>query len=208
MPAMPWLRRRMAEEEWKEFIAAYDAANLVGTIPCHPVLIIPCTFPLLCCQPLCCFLPFQYEAAATLERENAINLVIAKYNRYLFMPRGMLARRQKETHLVDGDTVDFPFLRIEYHPPGTALARYDRLKQGVRPGSQRTDLQQITRDEFLATSQLWPQADKSSRCAWRSIIGEPRFFFSGDEPEIEDPFLEELYAKRRPAATGNVMQRV
>lgn len=210
LPALPWLRRRILEHEWAEFVAAFDVANLEGTMPFAPCVCCPCTFPCLCCQPLCCCLPFQYDTAYRLKGENALNLCIAKYNRYLFNPRGIMVRRQKEVHTVEDSDVCIAFLRLDYVPPGAPLPRYDRLREGIRPGTQPTDLKPITRLQMLKDG-LWPLADTSPWFAWSTIIGEPAFFYGGDEPAINDAVLQAHHAKRKGPVTATIadtMQRV
>jgi len=195
-PAVPWIRTRISGAEWFDFVRALDDANLAGTVPFAACLIFPCTFPLLCVQPVCCCLPFQIAEKKRIERENAFHLTLAKYNRYLFMPRGIVARRQCELRTVGGDKTPFFYLRLDCEPAAaTAMMNPSRLPVGLRPGTMKFDLQPLTRDEWLDRN-FYPC--RFPACVDR--IPEPRTYEygpgSGDDPEISDAALAEKFGPR------------
>ena len=191
-PAVKWLRERISEREWTEFIGAVDAANLEGTIHCAPCLIVPCAFPLLLCQPCCCWLPNQYAEGRRVVRDAAMNLVVAKFNRYLFIPRGMLVRRQHEYVKAPTGELHHHFIRIDTIPSG--IETISQLEHGMQPGTMKTDLRPCDRNEWLSRSDnIWPcWSDFHNWCAWLSLIPEPRDYMSGTEPDI----IDEEFARR------------
>jgi len=222
-PALKWLRTRVSEGEWAAFIGALDAANLSADINCAACMTIPCAFPCLCCQPCCCFIPFQYAEGQRMKSDTAINLAIAKFNRYLFLPRGIIARRQRETHSIQGDDQRYDFIRLDLVPPpqrpltmdrggGAADPRQALLSHledyGLRPGTMKTDLRPKSRAEWLKSSpNIWPcQPECNGMCAMQRFIPEPKLYLDGIEPEIEDQALAgqfaahtaELYAQSSP----------
>ena len=131
LPALQWLRVRISSEEWTDFVAALDTANLEGTVAFAPCEVFPCSFPLLPCQCLLCCVPMQYLAGKALATENALNLAVEKYNKYLFMPRGIVARRQRQCHRPDGR--EFKFLRIDLAPMPGGPVVHSMLPYGLQP---------------------------------------------------------------------------
>jgi len=232
-PAIKWLRMRVSEQEWADFIAAIDAANLQGTIKYASCMTVPCSFPLFPCQACCCWIPLQYAEGQRLVGDSAINLAIAKFNRYLFLPRGMLARRQQEVAMFDGERIQFNFIRLDLVPPpqrpltmgrdgSTVDPRHALLSHldsyELRPGTMETDIRAVTRTEWLQQSpNIWPcWADSPDWCAMPRLIPEPHFYFDGVEPEIEDRDLagrytdrtEQLYAQSQAGPMEGVLPAV
>lgn len=200
-PALPWLRTRISGEEWFTFVRALDEANLIGSLPCAPCLAVPCSFPLLPCQPLWCCIPFQLVEKRKIDRENAFALTIAKFNRYLFMPRGMVARRQCELFKkADGGMDFYYFLRLDFVPPGDPIGHY-MLPPGLAPGTMKFDMQPITFEQWLDRIH-WPC--RYPECT--RLIPTPRQFNRGDEPEIDDFGLAERFAERNREIMSGAVQ--
>ena len=190
----PWLRARISPDSWTDFVEAYDAANLQGAVPCSPCVLCPCVCPLFLCQPIWCCLPFQYVEAKRMQRENALNLAMAKYNRYLFNPRGLMARRQVEWRSTEkdgsGDKSPYWFLRFDVFDSDFDCRD---LEDGIRAGTHRYDVPEISREVWLSNTPF------AVDCQYFTcLIPSPRYFYGGDEPEIEDPLLESRYALRPP----------
>lgn len=205
LPTVQWLRVRISDEEWTDFVAALDAANLQGTVPCYPCLIVPCTFPGMLCMPLCDCLPYQYAASKEVQAENALNLVVARYNRHLFMPRQIVVRRQREA-LVDesGENGLFNFLRLDFARHAPPPLDHDGLVDGLRPGTQKSDLPHLSRDEYLQNYNVIPCGMFCAR--WRQFVAAPRYFFEGDEPELDaDANLVARYAEGNAEFRAAVM---
>ena len=211
-PAITWLRERISEQEWNDFIADLDRANLEGTVKCQPCLLFPCAFPCFPCQPCCCFLPLQYEAGQFLMGENALNLSVARFNRYLFLPRGIVVRRQFEYHKPSKDEGEqrYVFLRFDFVPPGSPITDATRLPVGLQPGAMQNDIRMQSRKQFL--QQKWPMSDENAWCAWSLLVPDPQYFFAGSEPEIGDTHLVKRYGKRNAeyamVAPNQVMYRL
>ena len=200
-PAQPWLRTRISGEEWFEFVRALDKANLMGSVPFAPCVVFPCSFPLLPCQPLLCCVPFQLIEKKKIERENAFALAIAKFNRYLFMPRGMIARRQCELYKKpDGSYELFYFLRVDFVKPGNPLD-HRRLVHPLAPGTMKFDVQPLTREEWLDRAHFPCRGERCTR-----LIPEPRQFNRGDEYEITDEELRERFAMRNHEIVSGAVQ--
>ena len=192
-PALAWLRSRISEQDWTEFIAALDAANLRGTALFASCDLFPCACPCLPLQPCCCWMPYQYMEGKRLEGDAALNLAVAKFNRYLFAPRGMLVRRQQEEYkLEDGERIRLCFLRVDLIPsaqaqkvqqaamayaapvepldidregaPSPPPSLYESLPYGLVPGTMRFDIRKHTRKEWIASSlHRWPCWDQDER---------------------------------------------
>ena len=126
--------------------------------------------------------------------ENALNLSMARFNRYLFLPRGLVVRRQFEYHKLQKDEGElrFVFLRFDFVPPGSPFADVARLPEALRPGAMENDIKMTTRKQFL--HQKWPMSDENPWCAWPRMIPEPQYFYH-DEPEIGDTQLVKRYGK-------------
>jgi hypothetical protein len=194
LPAVPWLRSRVSHEEWADFIAALDAANLEGTVNFKYCSLFPCTVPLLPVQPLCCCLPYQYELGQQVKRDNALNLAVAKFNRYLFMPRGIVVRRQLE---FDKESTRYNFLRFDFVPNNGPLDPRE-LPPGLHPGTQKTDIEDVPLDELLAEIVPCPQLELFGRsvCATPLLIPDVAYYFDGNEPEVTDNALATKYGQR------------
>ena len=67
---------------------------------------------------------------------------------------------------------------------------------GVRPGDQEKDIQQLTRDEFLLLKWPMPVTLNCPQLAYPSCIGEPAAYYAGNEPELDDTLLVKRYGKR------------
>ena len=201
LPAVQWLRVRVSSEEWSAFIAALDAANLEGTILFYGCVLFPCAFPLLPIQPLCCCLPYQYVAGKAVRRQNALHLAVAKYNRYLFMPRGILLRRQRDIVEFGGDEIEYNFLRLDFVGQAAAYGN-ERLPQGIRPGTMPQDIEDLTRQEWLATPYAFPGASIHPLCALRLCIPTPHAFYRGNEAEIQDAELDARFGMRNAEFAG------
>jgi hypothetical protein len=193
-PAVKWLRQRISEREWNDFIGGLDEANLMGTVPFYAALLFPCTFPGLLCQPACCCTPFQFAAGKALEAESCTNLVLARFNRYLFLPRGLIARRQVEIHKTDtSDGAQFAFLVIDVVPEAPLPMALGMLGEGLRPGTHANDANNHP------LRHPWPWQDVPM-WTWPSCFrpnGYPSvLYFLEDEPEIEDTRLMRRYKVR------------
>jgi hypothetical protein len=200
-PAVPWLRTRISGEEWFAFVRALDSANLMGTVPCAPCVVFPCSFPLLLCQPMWFCIPFQYLEKKKIERENEFALAIAKFNRYLFMPRGIVARRQCELYKKpNGDMEFYYFLRLDFVPPGDPVDPYS-LPPGLAPGTMKFDMQPISFTEWLDRA-YYPCRSRR----FTQMIPSPRQYNRGDEPEIEDLELAERFAYRNREIISGAVQ--
>ena len=216
-PNLMWLRDRVSEKEWADFIAELDAGNLEGTVQYEPLFCVPLAWPCLPCQACCLFLPLQYEAGQFLKGENGINLAIAKFNRYLFLPRGIVARRQIEWWKLKPDAEEktkLLFLRLDLVVPGLPITDLAQLPHGLRPGDQEKDIQQLTRDEFLLLKWPMPVTLNCPRLAYPSCIGEPAAYYAGNEPELDDTLLVKRYGKRNAeyamyagAVSSEIIQR-
>lgn len=193
-PAVPWLRVRISYAEWADFVAALDAANLEGTVKYGACLLCPCTFPGLCFQPLCCCAPYQYALGQEIRGENAINLTIAKYNRYLFLPRNIVVRKQFQK---DADGNVFNFLRLDFVPYSGPLDE-TRLADGLKYGTQHYDLEESSRFERMAhilPCPTWRQ------CSSERLIPTPTLYFAS-EPEINDGELAQKFEQRNRELLG------
>lgn len=211
LPAIPWLRVRVSSREWEEFIANLDMANLQGTINFHPLMIVPCVFPLLPLQPLCCCLPYQYAAGQALKQQNALNLCVAKWNRYVFMPRGIVVRRQFQLLEIDKERVARHYLRLDFVQQPPPL-RHEWLPPGLRPGTMKSDLPELTRKEWLRSGDAFPCADLpsyvpglSQLCALPQLIPTPVTYHGGGEPEIADAGLAAAYEQRTAEFSGGLV---
>lgn len=202
-PALKWFRARISEQEYAEFWAAMDAANLEGTIPFLAFESFPCTFPTWPCHAFCCCLPAQYAMGRRLAGENALNLAVARFNRHLFLPRGMIIRRQREVKEYDGNMVVYDFIRFDLVPPPQHPLAMDRDGtpwravdwhldvHGLRPGTMLTDIPPVARHEWLAHHpDIYPcWQDCNGWCASHRFIGEPKYYYDVADPELEDSAL-------------------
>lgn len=127
------VKQRISAQEWALFIEALDTADRKAAIPCHHICL---DSPLWIFQPFCCFLPYlvQYRELA-IRRTNAYE-VLAKYNRYLFMPRGLLVRYQ---HIYDEELDGLIYqLRIDIMP-SEAPIQHEMLDPNMALGKPPED---------------------------------------------------------------------
>jgi len=85
--------KRISPEEWGQFVLDLETGLWNNTHPCACLLIIPgfhLTLPL-------CMLSYQLLLRANANQLNFLYDVIARYNKHLFNPRGILVRLQKVT---------------------------------------------------------------------------------------------------------------
>ena len=213
-PAIQWLRQRISEEEWVEFIGALDRANLEGTVQCRACVYFPCVWPGLIFQPFICCLPFQYVAGRKVASENAMNLAVAKYNKHLFLPRGLLIRRQVEWHKFapdDDGRTRYTFLRIDLLPdfgvPPGEVIDVRRLPEPLRPGTADSDLKAQSVSALVSEESLVPFVGLFPACTWRQCVPDTRYYYEGDEPELADEALAARMARRHPDVQGMSMVR-
>ena len=138
-----------------------------------------------------------------LAGENALNLAVARFNRHLFLPRGMIIRRQREVKEYDGDMVVYDFIRFDLVPPPQHPLAMDRDGtpwravdwhldvHGLRPGTMLTDIPPVARHEWLAHHpDIYPcWQDCNGWCASHRFIGEPKYYYDVADPELEDSAL-------------------
>ena len=207
LPAIQWLRVRISFEEWAQFVAALDAANLEGTVPLQPLVICPCVVPLLPFQFAWCCIPLQVSAGRSLKRQNALNLAVAKFNKYLFMPRGIVARRQRQ--FVEPDGAEHHFLRLDLVQQQVPLT-HAQLPHGLRPGTMHSDLAAQTRNQWLVSSDAYPCAAASQLpivgplFALPRLIPTPKVFHAGNEPELMDEKLAANFGMRNAEFAGAI----
>ena len=221
-PKAAWMPSRILDDEWRDFIGALDDANLQGTLNFSSCLLVPCVMPLYPCQPCMFWYPFQMFERKQMIRESAMNLVIAKFNRYLFMPRGIVCRRQAENvPNQDGKQERFTFLRFDMVPSNGPILHLGQLSIGYYPGSQETDVIPLTKqqwfEERLALSEGYPCQDSTNPlCSKMLPPNGVKAYLNGLEREVNDPFLEQRYAERHrmlwdptmPAGAGPVDSRL
>lgn len=174
-------------------------------------MVAPCAFPGLLLQPCCCCAPFQWSFGKDVTGENAMNLAIAKYNKYLFYPRGMVARRQREWWANVNE--EFDFIRIDYPPNTFAISpplSAEMLWSGMAPGTMHTDIRPVSRAELVHSAHpclpvfYGKSAKLDQLCADPRLIPDSQTYYDGRLPELYDQALEAKFAQGNMEVLGAV----
>ena len=189
-PAGSEVAKRISEVEWSEFTTELIDGMWNAEVFCTCGLSL-LTLPL---NVLCC-IPTQYvECRPQTMKRNWVYEVIARYNKYLFVPHGMQARykeKQNDNRSAEGE--------------GLRLVQLVVIECAT-PGQIKTQLSQpvVTEKNHLHHSeQRFFLQDNYPMNYFQSggIIGSLPFWISPkvehflDESEINDPILAEKYAK-------------
>ena len=216
-PTVSWFRARILDDEWHDFVTALDQANLQYTMNFRACMIVPCVMPLYCVQPCCFWYPFQLLERSEILKESALSLVVAKFNRYLFMPRGIVCRRQANTVPTSDGTGSerFGFLRFDLVPGNGPILHPSQLQIGYLPGTQEHDVLPLSREQWfrdrISLGEGYPCADAHPSCMAFIPRRGVQAFLLGNEREVNDAVLENRYNERHrllwdPNAAMEAMQ--